>query len=62
MATSVHPVFTPPIFSPQPRTEVGEYKELAPVSYSQDTELKGTAKFAPASFPHYLPVWDEKTK
>lgn len=42
------------------KTGVGAYKELASVSYSRETELKGTEKFAPASFPHYLPVWDNE--
>jgi hypothetical protein len=39
---------------------VGAYKELAPVSYSKETELKGTDRFKPASFPAYLPTWDNE--
>ncbi len=44
------------------RDLVSEYKELATVSCSLDKELKGTEKQPPASYPHYLPVWDEKVK
>lgn len=41
-------------------TGLNDYKELAPVEWSEETELKGTEKEPPASFPNYLPVWDEK--
>lgn len=30
--------------------------------YKQEGELQGTAKQPPASFPHYLPVWDNETE
>lgn len=43
-------------------THVGAYKEIAPTTFSEDTELRGTETTPPASYPHYLPVWDEKTK
>ncbi|ERF69736.1 hypothetical protein EPUS_07562 [Endocarpon pusillum Z07020] len=43
-------------------THVGAYKEIAPTSFSEDDERKGTERAPPASYPHYLPVWDEKTK
>ncbi|KAL1986690.1 hypothetical protein VTN96DRAFT_5895 [Rasamsonia emersonii] len=31
-------------------------------SYDEKKELNGTEKHAPASFPHYLPVWDNETE
>lgn len=34
------------------------YKE----SYSHESEIKGTEKQPPASFPNYLPVWDNETE
>lgn len=43
-------------------THVGAYKEIAPVSFSEHDERRGTETAPPASYPHYLPVWDEKTK
>lgn len=43
-------------------THTGAYKEIAPTSFSEDDERKGTESAPPASYPHYLPVWDEKTK
>lgn len=30
--------------------------------YTHETEVKGTAKQPPASFPNYLPVWDNETE
>jgi len=30
-------------------------------AYGHQDEVKGTAKQPPASFPHYLPVWDNET-
>lgn len=30
-------------------------------SYGYQDEIKGTVKQPPASFPHYLPVWDNET-
>ena len=30
--------------------------------YTHETELKGTEKQPPASFPNYLPVWDNETE
>ncbi len=62
MATASAPTFTPSA-SEAPRHQIGGiggYKELAPVSYSAETELNGTDRFKPASFPHYLPVWDNE--
>lgn len=29
-------------------------------TYSHDSETKGTTKQPPASFPNYLPVWDNE--
>lgn len=31
-------------------------------AYSHENEIKGTAKQPPASFPNYLPVWDNETE
>ena len=31
-------------------------------SYSHEAEVKGTSKQPPASFPNYLPVWDNETE
>lgn len=31
-------------------------------AYSHENEVKGTEKQPPASFPHYLPVWDNETE
>ncbi|EXJ69092.1 taurine dioxygenase [Cladophialophora psammophila CBS 110553] len=42
------------------RGAVGAYKDIQTVSFSKEKELKGTDRFAAASFPHYLPVWDNE--
>ena len=42
------------------RGAVGGYKDFQTVSLDREAELKGTDKFAAASFPHYLPVWDNE--
>ncbi|KIW81012.1 hypothetical protein Z517_04035 [Fonsecaea pedrosoi CBS 271.37] len=39
---------------------VGSYKDIQTVSFSKENELKGNERFAAASFPHYLPVWDNE--
>ncbi|EXJ81052.1 taurine dioxygenase [Capronia epimyces CBS 606.96] len=44
----------------QPKGGVGAYKELAPGQFDKENELKGTANFAAATYPHYLPVWDNE--
>lgn len=31
-------------------------------AYQHENELKGTTKQPPASFPNYLPVWDNETE
>ncbi|RMZ80983.1 hypothetical protein DV738_g2504, partial [Chaetothyriales sp. CBS 135597] len=49
--------------SPVPATlpgRVGPYKEFADTNVNRDNELKGTDKFAAATYPHYLPVWDNE--
>lgn len=52
------PTFTVPL-----KTEAGHNKEnLIGYSYEKEAELKGTEKIAPASFPNYLPVWDNETE
>ncbi|RTE79843.1 hypothetical protein BHE90_005685 [Fusarium euwallaceae] len=37
----------------------GVYKELSPVVYKKDDELKGTDDFAAAKYPNYLPTWNK---
>ncbi|KIX93595.1 uncharacterized protein Z520_10773 [Fonsecaea multimorphosa CBS 102226] len=42
------------------RGAVGAYKDIQTVSFSKENELKGTDRFAAASFPNYLPTWDNE--
>ena len=42
------------------RGAVGAYKDFQIMNVNHEKELTGTDKFAPASFPHYLPVWDNE--
>lgn len=42
------------------RGAIGAYKDFLIHKWNRDTELKGTDKLAAASFPHYLPVWDNE--
>jgi hypothetical protein len=45
------------------KTDSGHNKEnLIGYKYEKEAELKGTDKRAPASFPNYLPVWDNETQ
>ncbi|KIW57097.1 hypothetical protein PV05_05696 [Exophiala xenobiotica] len=44
----------------QPRGSVGAYKELSTSTVLLENELHGTGRFAAASFPNYLPVWDNE--
>lgn len=62
MAAVSAPSFTPAASEPRRHQigGIGAYKDLGAVSFSQETELNGTDKFKPASFPHYLPVWDNE--
>lgn len=39
---------------------VAAYKDISVSSINHEKELKGTDKFGPASYPHYLPVWDNE--
>ncbi|ETN46754.1 uncharacterized protein HMPREF1541_00943 [Cyphellophora europaea CBS 101466] len=45
---------------PQNRGAVGAYKDFQIHKLNKEVELKGTDKFAPASFPHYLPTWENE--
>lgn len=57
------PVRTTPIA--QLKTDAGTNKENLigyRTSYVHDNEIKGTEKQPPASFPNYLPVWDNETE
>ncbi|KAJ5885012.1 hypothetical protein N7495_009522 [Penicillium taxi] len=45
------------------KTESGHNKEnLIGYDIEKDAELKGTSKLPPASYPNYLPVWDNETQ
>ena len=51
--------------APQPlgtesRGAVGGYKDFQIHTLDKQTELHGTDKSAPASFPHYLPTWENE--
>lgn len=39
---------------------IGAYKDISRSHLDAEKELKGTDKFAPASYPNYLPVWDNE--
>ncbi len=39
---------------------VGQYKDFQTTSVNHEKEINGTDKFAPASFPHYLPRFDNE--
>ena len=62
MATASAPSFTPSASEPRRHQigGIGAYKDLGAVSFSKETELNGTDKFKPASFPAYLPTWDNE--
>lgn len=51
---------TQPLASSTQGGGVGSYKDLSSSTINQEVELKGSDKFAPASYPHYLPVWDNE--
>lgn len=52
------PTFTVPL-----KSDAGHNKEnLIGYEVDKETELKGTDKIAPVSFPNYLPVWDNETE
>ena len=42
------------------RGAVGAYKDFQNMNVDHEKEIKGSENFAPASFPHYLPVWDNE--
>ena len=39
---------------------VGAYKDISRSTLDIEKELKGTDKFAPATYPEYLPVWNNE--
>lgn len=50
-------------FSVPLKTDSGYNKEnIIGYRYETEAESKGTIKQPPASFPHYLPVWDNETE
>ncbi|CAG8936000.1 unnamed protein product [Penicillium salamii] len=45
------------------KSEAGHNKEnLIGYKYEKDHEIKGTDKLPPATYPEYLPVWDNETE
>lgn len=45
------------------KADAGFNKEnLIGYKYEKEAELKGTDKQPPASYPNYLPVWDNETE
>ena len=42
------------------RGAVGAYKDFQIHTYDKDAELKGVGQFAGASYPHYLPTWENE--
>lgn len=42
------------------RGAVGAYKDFQIHKLDKQTELHGTDKFKAASFPHYLPTWENE--
>ncbi|KAI9927814.1 hypothetical protein ASPWEDRAFT_556044 [Aspergillus wentii DTO 134E9] len=61
--TETLPVRAPPVATL--KTDAGFNKENLigyGEAYSHNDEIKGTAKQPPASFPNYLPVWDNETE
>jgi sulfonate dioxygenase len=39
---------------------VGAYKDFQILNPNHEKEITGTDTYKPASFPHYLPVWDNE--
>lgn len=68
MAPSVTETTTLPVRAPQVTTlttDAGFNKENLignGETYSHEAEIQGTTKQPPASFPNYLPVWDNETE
>lgn len=45
------------------KTDAGHNKEsLIGYKYDREPEINGTKDQPPASFPNYLPVWDNETE
>ena len=45
------------------KSGIGQYKEVAfsgPNAFKKELELRGTDKHAPASYPNYLPTWENE--
>lgn len=59
------PLRAPPPVEQTLKDDTGFNKEQS-IGYAEkfrlQDELKGTTKQPPASFPHYLPVWDNETE
>jgi sulfonate dioxygenase len=52
----------PTVASPL-KADAGHNKEnLIGYKYEKEREIKGTDKLPPASYPNYLPVWDNETE
>lgn len=48
------------VASPAEKPVSRDYKDFATTDVDSNVELHGTQKSAPASFPNYLPVWDNE--
>ena len=65
MATVTEVIAAPASAPASVSTEFVGPKEVfigGPQAYSKTVEEKGTKNQPPASYPHYLPVWDPETK
>lgn len=52
-----------PTAAPPLKSDAGHNKEnLIGYKYEKDHEIKGTDKLPPATYPEYLPVWDNETE
>lgn len=52
-----------PTVAPPLKADAGHNKEnLIGYKYEKEREIKGTDKLPPASYPNYLPVWDNETE
>ncbi|KAM7207171.1 hypothetical protein V8F20_002437 [Naviculisporaceae sp. PSN 640] len=40
----------------------GVYKEIAPLKYDKESELKGKEGYEAAKYPHYLPTWNPEQR
>ena len=52
-----------PTVAPPLKSDAGQNKEnLIGYKIEREREIKGTDKLPPATYPEYLPVWDNETE